>query len=166
MDRAGDLIRELRLAPHPEGGWYRETFRSADVVTTPRGARSASTAIWFLLRAGQVSRWHRVLADECWHWYEGAQLDLLSCERPGAPVSSQRLGPTAGAVRPQHVVPAGWWQAALPAGAYTLVGCTVAPGFDFADFSLVDPSSADAALFRGAADPRLVDEAGGPSRGA
>jgi predicted cupin superfamily sugar epimerase len=155
-DRAAELVRVLDLKPHPEGGHYRETFRSALRQPGPRGERAASTAIWFLLQAGQVSRWHRVLADECWHWYEGVELELLRCERPGGTVSAQRLGPVAGDCVPQRVVPAGWWQAARTLGAYALVGCTVAPGFDFADFTLLDPAGADAEWFRTAADPRLV----------
>ncbi len=155
-DRAAELIRLLDLQPHPEGGHYRETFRSALRQPGPRGERAASTAIWFLLEAGQVSRWHRVLADECWHWYEGAELELLQCEAPGAPITFQRLGPVADDRIPQRVVPAGWWQAARPLGAHTLVGCTVAPGFDFADFTMLDPAGADSGWFRQAADPGLV----------
>jgi uncharacterized protein len=155
--RAAELIRVLGLQPHPEGGHYRETFRSAIVQGSQRGERAASTAIWFLLQGGQVSRWHRVLADECWHWYEGAPIDLHLCEKPGLPASILRLGPVADGVRPQCVVPAGWWQAAIPAGVYVLAGCTVAPGFDFADFTMIRPQDADAEWFRRAADPRLVD---------
>ena len=122
------------MQPHPEGGHYRETFRSTIRQSSPRGDRAASTAIWFLLQAGEVSRWHRVLADECWHWYEGGPLELLTCAQPGSPVIVQHLGPVGGDVRPQHVVPAGWWQAALPLEAYSLLGCTVAPGFDYFDY--------------------------------
>ncbi len=155
--RADELIRTLGLQPHPEGGHYRETFRSALVQPGPHGLRSASTAIWFLLVAGQVSRWHRVLADECWHWYEGGPLDLFSCAEPGSPITRHRLGPVSGDVHPQHVVPAGWWQAAIPVGEFVLVGCTVAPGFDFADFTLIGREGAHATWFRGQADPRLVD---------
>jgi predicted cupin superfamily sugar epimerase len=155
--RAESLIQTLELIPHPEGGHYRETFRSAIQQPGPRGMRAASTAIWFLLQAGQVSRWHRVLADECWHWYEGDALDLVMCEQPGSPIVVHRLGPVGEGVRPQWVVPAHWWQAAMPVGAYALVGCTVAPGFDFADFTLVDPDSAEGTWFRSQADRRLVD---------
>lgn len=155
--RAAELIRMLGLQPHPEGGHYRETFRSAIMRPGPHGERAASTAIWFLLQAGEVSRWHRVLADECWHWHEGAPVDLHLCERPGSTVSVLRLGPVAEGSRPQQVVPAGWWQAAVPAGPYALVGCTVAPGFDFADFTMIGAQDAAADWFRGAADPRLVD---------
>lgn len=155
--RADQLIRALGLLPHPEGGHYRETFRSSIAQPGPRGVRAASTAIWFLLRAGEASRWHRVLADECWHWYEGAPLDLLCCAGPGAPLERRILGPVGADSLPQHVVPAGCWQAAVPRGAFALVGCTVAPGFDFADFTMVDLAGDEAAWFRSVADPRLVD---------
>ncbi len=155
-ERAAELIRALDLQPHPEGGHYRETFRSTLWQSGPRGERAASTAIWFLLQAGQVSRWHRVLSDECWHWHEGGELELLQCERPGSPVTAQRLGPVADGSLPQRVVPAGWWQAARPLGAYALVGCTVAPGFEFADFTMIDPVDGEAEWFRKAADPGFV----------
>jgi predicted cupin superfamily sugar epimerase len=145
MDRAQELIRRLDLRPHPEGGHYRETFRSDQAISAPQGSRAASTAIWFLLAAGEVSRWHRVVSDEVWHWYEGAELELRVCAAPGEPVLRWRLGAVADGVLPQRVVPAGWWQAARPCGAYALVGCTVAPGFDFADFTLVDGDPAAAA---------------------
>jgi len=158
MHRADRLIHDLHLQPHPEGGWFRETHRSRQQVATPHGERAAATAIWFLLRSPQVSRWHRIRSDECWHWYEGLPLQLLMCERPGQPIVRQRLGPAADGALPQRIVPAGWWQAALlPPEAYALVGCTVAPGFDFADFTILDPAGADAAWFRKQADARLVD---------
>lgn len=101
-------------------------MRSSHLVPNPRGERAASTAIWFLLKAGQVSRWHRVRSDECWHWYEGGPMQLLLCERPGQAVVRWRLGPAADGAPPQRVVPAGWWQAAIPLDAYALVGCTAA----------------------------------------
>lgn len=157
-DRADELIRTLGMRPHPEGGHFVETFRSPIIVPGPNGDRAASTAILFLLRAGEVSRWHRVAADEAWHWYEGDQLELLTSGGPdGDPLRRHRLGRIGQGGVPQAVVPAGMWQAARPCGAYALVGCTVAPGFDFADFALLDPAGADAAWFRGQADPRLVD---------
>ncbi len=122
---ADDVIRDLGLAPHPEGGWYRETWREAAV-----------TAIYFLLRAGERSHWHRVDATEIWHFYAGDPLELSvgSTDRP------PRLGPdvTAGH-RPQHVVPAGEWQAAHSLGRWSLVGCTVSPAFRFAGFELAPP---------------------------
>lgn len=158
MTHATDLIATLNLRPHPEGGHFIETFRSTDEVAAHGGCRAASTAIYFLLRAGEVSRWHRVRSDEVWHWYEGAPLRLWMCRALGEPIQEICVGPVDGAAqRPQAVVPAGWWQAAAPVGEFALVGCTVAPGFDFADFTLIDPTSADAEWFRTRADPRLVD---------
>jgi hypothetical protein len=132
---ADDIIRLLDLRPHPEGGYFRETFRDAATVS---GGRAASTAIYFLLRAGEVSRWHRVDAVEVWHWHAGAPLALGLADDAGR--RSIRLGPDlAGGERPQAVVPAGAWQQAESLGAWTLVGCTVAPGFEFAGFELAPP---------------------------
>jgi predicted cupin superfamily sugar epimerase len=125
---AEETVRRLGLVPHPEGGFYRQTFRSPLRVQLPDGReRSASTAIHYLLPAGTWSAWHRVQADEVWHYYDGAPLQLF------------RLGmePTRLDRRvPQAVVPAGVWQAATPDGGATLCGCTVAPGFEFEDFEL------------------------------
>jgi uncharacterized protein len=128
---ADEVIRMLELAPHPEGGHYRETFRDAESAT----GRAASTAIYFLLQAGEISRWHRVDAAEVWHWYAGAPLQLGIVERSHR--RDVRLGSnlTAGE-RPQAVVPAHAWQQAQSLGTWTLVGCTVAPGFEFAEFEL------------------------------
>jgi uncharacterized protein len=133
---ADEVVRLLGLQPHPEGGFYRETFRAP----APDGSRAASTAIYYLLRAGDVSAWHRVVdADEVWHYYAGAPLELtLSGE--GRERTSVRLGPDlAAGERPQAVVPAGVWQAARPLGGWTLVGCTVAPAFEFAGFEMAPP---------------------------
>ncbi|MGH8354849.1 MAG: cupin domain-containing protein [Pseudomonas sp.] len=130
--RAAELIRELRLAAHPEGGYYRRCFESAQRL--PCG-RLSSTAILFLLPAGAVSRWHRVDADELWHFYEGAPLELLIAESPET-LRRECLGPVSRGSLPQRAVPAHAWQAARPLGAFTLVGCTVAPAFDFAGFRL------------------------------
>jgi predicted cupin superfamily sugar epimerase len=122
------VVRRLALRPHPEGGFYGETFRSSLRLTLPDGrVRSASTAIHYLLPAGAWSTWHRVRSDEVWHHYDGGALRLY------------RLG--LGAVRlsaetPQAVVPAGVWQAAEPERDAVLCGCTVAPGFEFADFEI------------------------------
>jgi len=122
----------LRLAPHPEGGHFRETFR--DTVLTAHG-RAASTAIYFLLRAGEATRWHRIDAAELWHWYGGASVELSLAE-DGA-LATIRLGPALDTgERPQAVVPAGTWQRAVSLGAFSLMGCTVAPGFEFAHFEL------------------------------
>jgi predicted cupin superfamily sugar epimerase len=124
----GGLVRRLGLVPHPEGGFYRETFRSPQVLHLPDGrTRPASTAILYLLPAGSHSAWHRVASDEVWHHYAGGALRLF---RLGA--GEQVLGPD----HPQAVVPAGVWQAAEPMDGAVLCGCTVAPGFDFADFEL------------------------------
>lgn len=132
---ADAVIEALGLVPHPEGGHYRETFRDAP---PPGGTRAASTAIYFLLREGEVSAWHRVDAVEVWHWYAGTPLRLSVGGRDGdATTEDVVLGPAlADGQRPQAVVPAGRWQRASSFGAWTLVGCTVAPGFEFAGFEL------------------------------
>jgi predicted cupin superfamily sugar epimerase len=133
---AADIIRLLELKPHPEGGYFRETFRDP----APKGSRAHSTAIYFLLAAGDRSHWHTVDAVEVWHYYAGAPLVLEIAASRGGPVQRMRLGPdlTAGE-RPQAAVPAGAWQAAESLGAWTLVGCTVAPGFESAGFELAPP---------------------------
>jgi predicted cupin superfamily sugar epimerase len=137
--RAEYLIRELQLAPHPEGGFYRRLFESA--IALP-GGRAASSAILFLLPEGAVSRWHRVDADELWHFYEGEPLELLIAESPRE-VRREVLGPVAEGSLPQRAVPAHAWQAARALGVYTLVGCSVAPGFEFGGFRLLadDPQA-------------------------
>ena len=129
---AADVIRLLDLRPHPEGGHYRETFRDPR-----RGAdgRALSTAIYFLLAAGERSHWHRIDAVEVWHWHAGAALALRIAGQDG--VATVRLGADIGTgERPQAVVPAAAWQSAESLGAWTLVGCTVAPGFEFSGFEL------------------------------
>ena len=132
---AAEVIRCLDLKPHPEGGHFRETFRDARSVD---GGRAASTAIYFLLARGERSHWHRIDAAEVWHYYAGSPL-ALSIARDG-PSETLRLGPNLGAdERPQAVVPAHAWQAAESLGDWTLVGCTVAPGFDFSTFELAEP---------------------------
>lgn len=128
-----EVVALLDLAPHPEGGWYRETWRGGP---GPSGARAAGSAIYYLLGAGDFSHWHRVDADEIWHWYAGGPL-ALSTSSNGVDAASHRLGPELAAhQRPQFVVPAGVWQSATSLGAWTLVGCTVSPAFDFAGFEL------------------------------
>jgi len=147
--RSDTLVQLLGLAPHPEGGWYREVFRSAERVTRADGAaRDALTTIQFLLVAGTHSRWHRVAADEVWHHYEGAPLELLCIDPTLTRTSVVRLGPVDDVTRPVHTVPAGWWQAARTTGEYTLVGCTVGPGFEFADFRMLADDAALAAVVR------------------
>ncbi len=128
------VIALLALQPHPEGGFFRETFRE----TAPDGGRGASTAIYFLLRAGERSHWHKVDASEVWHWHAGAPLRLRIADAGGK--RDLLLGPDlAAGERPQGVVPPLAWQAAESLGAWTLVGCTVAPAFDFAGFELAPP---------------------------
>jgi len=132
MDRAEAIIAELGLQPHPEGGWYRETWAGPEV-----GGRAVGTAIYFLLKAGERSHWHRVDAGEVWLWHAGATLDLLLAETEAGPLTVHRLGPDVLAgERPQAVVPAGWWQAAEARGGWALVSCCVAPGFRFEGFEL------------------------------
>ncbi|MBS0221426.1 MAG: cupin domain-containing protein [Proteobacteria bacterium] len=132
-ETADEIIARLGLQPHPEGGHYRETFRAAD---QPRGA---GTAIYFLLKAGERSHWHRVDADEIWHHYAGAPLEL-SLSEDGHEVHRLRLGnDLAIGERPQAIVPRHTWQAARSLGRWTLVGCTVAPAFDFKGFELAPP---------------------------
>lgn len=131
---ADDIVRLLCLRPHPEGGSFRETFRDP----LQRDGRAASTAIYFLLREGEVSCWHRIDAAEVWHWYAGAALEL-SVRDEAAVRSTIRLGSDIeNGARPQAVVPAHHWQQARSLGAWTLVGCTVAPGFEFSTFELAD----------------------------
>ncbi len=131
---AEDIIRLLGLQPHPEGGHYVETFRDPAV---DENGRSRSTAIYFLLMQGERSHWHKVDAVETWHWHAGAPLTLSIAEKAGAAVQAITLGSDLQrGERPQGIVPTGWWQAAESLGAWTLVGCTVAPGFDFAGFEL------------------------------
>ena len=123
-----ETVRRLGLAPHPEGGFYRETFRSPLLLRLPDGrVRPASTAIHYLLPAGRLSAWHRVASDEIWHHYDGGALRLHLL---GAGVRVLDAG------NPQAMVPAGTWQAAEPVQGAVLCGCTVAPGFEFADFEL------------------------------
>jgi len=146
-DRPESLIATLGLIPHPEGGYYGEIHRSRATVQPEdnRGRRPALTTIYFLLPSDAVSRWHRVLSDEVWHFYEGAPLELWTADPDSYTVAQHRLGPLDGAQQPVFTVPAGWWQAARSTGKYTLVGCTVGPGFDFRDFTLAadDPKAND-----------------------
>lgn len=132
---AAEVIRGLALEPHPEGGHYRETYRQVD----PHGGRGLLTAIYYLLAAGERSHWHRVDAVEIWHWYAGAPL-VLAISGDGRKVVDHRLGPDVpSGERPQVVVPPGAWQSAASLGSWTLVGCTVAPAFEFDGFELAPP---------------------------
>jgi uncharacterized protein len=137
--RADDLVRELKLAPHPEGGFYRELFRSRRMVRTDdgRSERWAATTIFYLLRGSDVNKWHRVASDEIWHWYEGAPLELHLLDPQLTRAKTEMAGPVGEAQVPVRAVPAGCWQAVRCTGEYTLAGCTVAPGFEFSDFRLL-----------------------------
>jgi len=151
--RALELITKHNLEPHPEGGYYREIFRSAELVAPAdgRGPRAALTTIYFLLPAGIVSRWHRVAADEVWHLYEGGPLEVLSVDPDCSALSRHKLETQA----PVCTVAAAHWQAARTLGDYALTGCTVGPGFDFADFTLLaDDAACTARLL--ALDPELA----------
>ncbi|WNG35900.1 cupin domain-containing protein [Archangium violaceum] len=132
-----ELVRTLGLAPHPEGGFFREMWRSPVTVETPRGTRSVGTAIYYLLPRGTFAAWHRVASDELWHFYDGQVLTMYLLDERQGRMETVTLGrDVAKGERPQVLVPAGVLQAALPRGDYTLCGCTVSPGFDFADWEM------------------------------
>lgn len=132
---ARDIAVALDMQPHPEGGFYKEIWRDSPTG----GGRGAGTAIYYLLGPGDVSHWHRVDADEGWHWYGGAPL-VLSMSPNGHDASAHHLGPDIGAgQRPFLMVPRGVWQSATSLGRWTLAGCTVCPAFDFAGFELAPP---------------------------
>lgn len=132
---AEDWIERLGLVPHPEGGHYRETWRHEPT----HGERGAGTSIYFLLRRGESSHWHRVDAAEIWHFYAGAPLELRTCVE-GEDVRTELLGAAPGAGEmPQRIVPPHAWQAARSLGEFTLVGCTVSPAFEFSRFELAPP---------------------------
>lgn len=135
MLTAREVIAQLDLKPHPEGGHFRETFRDGH---SNADGRAASTAIYFLLSRGERSHWHRIDAAEVWHFYAGATLELTIAD--GGAAQCVRLGPDlAAGETPQAIVPPHAWQSARSLGDWTLVGCTVAPGFDFAAFELAAP---------------------------
>ena len=132
---AADIVARLGLEPHPEGGWYRQTWQEEGAAGRPAG-----TAIYYLLAEGQRSHWHRVDAAEIWHFYAGAPLILSRAESEAGPATDIALGPDlARGQVPQAIVPAHHWQAAATTGAWSLVGCTVSPGFRFEGFTLAPP---------------------------
>lgn len=136
METVRALIDRLGLAPHPEGGWYRETWRGP---VGPDG-RATGTAIHFLLEAGQSSHWHRVDAEEFWLWHAGSPLRLLTAESDRHAATETRLGPDVlGGDVPQLRIPANHWQAAQAEQGWTLVSCLVVPGFEFSGFTLAPP---------------------------
>ncbi|WP_342075897.1 cupin domain-containing protein [Yoonia sp. SS1-5] len=131
---ADDIIAQLDLKPHPEGGFYRQTW------VAENAGRPTGTCIYFLLKAGQSSHWHKVDAVEIWHYYAGAPIILSMAADAAGPATLHRLGPDlAAGDKPQLIVPKDHWQAARSTGDWTLVGCTVSPGFDFAGFTLAPP---------------------------
>jgi len=133
---ADDIIAKLDLQPHPEGGWFRQTW----IAGRAGEDRPAGTCIYFLLRAAERSHWHRVDAAEIWHFYSGAPLRLSMAAKSAGPACDHTLGPDLGAGQsPQLIVPKGHWQAARTTGAFTLAGCTVSPGFRFDGFELAPP---------------------------
>jgi predicted cupin superfamily sugar epimerase len=135
--QARAVIEKLDLKPHPEGGWYREIYRSSDRVQTARGARSAITTIYYLLERNQVSRWHVVAADEIWHFYEGSPLESLAYDPQTRVLVHSVLSDTKEDHEPVAVIRRGLWQAARSLGDFSLVGCSVGPGFEFEDFQFV-----------------------------
>lgn len=142
MLSADDYVRELRLQAHPEGGWYAEVFRS-EMKILPHGfsgERAASTAIYFLLEQGQFSALHRIKSDETWHFYDGAALEIIEIDLAGNLISTMLGRNLLQGEQLCYTVKAGHWFGSRPAqdSAFSLVGCTVAPGFDFADFEMPD----------------------------
>jgi predicted cupin superfamily sugar epimerase len=155
------LVEKLGLVPHPEGGWYREIYRSPERVQTRRGLRSALTTIYYLLERGQLSRWHVVQSDEIWHFYGGAPLELMEYDPLTARLQRHVLGATQRGNTTVAVIPAQVWQAARTLGGdpgeqpgeYSLVGCTVGPGFEFEDFRFVSSLPGHDAHFKGGLAP-------------
>ncbi len=147
--RAEHLIRGPGLEPHPEGGYFRETFRSAREVAIPGApARPALTHIYFLLARGQRSRWHRVPHEEVWHFHEGDPLELMWLERDLSRLERRILAAVGDGREPVAVVPAGCWQAARTSGEYSLVGCTMGPGFEFSDLAMLAAHDRESAIVR------------------
>ena len=135
-EQASRIIERFQLQPHPEGGWYRETWRGPEASD----GRAVGTAILFLLEEHQRSHWHRVDAAECWFWHAGGPLELSVLEEKQSTTGKYRLGPELlHGDLPQALIPANAWQAAKPLAGWVLVSCTVSPGFDFAGFELAAP---------------------------
>jgi predicted cupin superfamily sugar epimerase len=145
--QARAVIAKLDLKPHPEGGNYREIYRSSERVQTVRGERSAITTIYYLLERNQISRWHVVAADEIWHFYEGSPLELLEYDPEARALVRCVLGNTRDDHERVAVIRKGFWQAARSLGEFSLVGCSVGPGFDFEDFRFVASLSQHRAHF-------------------
>ena len=139
MDKKAEtIIKKLSLTPHPEGGYYKEVYRSKRIVTIDGKTRNWITDIYFLLLDGQVSKIHKILSDEIWHFYEGAPLLLFDINNDFSGYDRIVLGKQTGKVEYKHYIQGGNWQCARSLGKYTLVGCSAAPGFDFLDFEMLD----------------------------
>jgi uncharacterized protein len=140
MATAREIIEKLGLTPHPEGGWFKETFRDPETFLEDGKPRAYSTAIFYLLEAGDRSHWHKVDAIEIWHYYAGAPLQLLLSWNDGKPVKNVVLGPNVlNNQSPQVVIKRGEWQSAKSTGDWTLVGCTVSPAFEYEGFTMAKP---------------------------
>ena len=148
--RALELIEKLALKPHPEGGHFTEVYRSLSTVrpSDDRSERAAVTTIYFLLAKGELSRWHQVLSDELWHYYEGDPLELHSIDPRTWERKRMLLSPAGSGGNAVQVIPGGWWQAARTTGEYTLVGCTVAPGFEYDDYMIFSEDSVESEEIR------------------
>jgi predicted cupin superfamily sugar epimerase len=152
--QAADIVRQLGLQPHPEGGYFRETYRGAEAIPAGAidrryaGSRATSTAIYYLLEAGQRSALHRLKSDEIFHFYAGDPLTIVEIAPDGRLTETLLGADLASGAIPQRVILAGAWFGAVPEGRFALVGCTVAPGFDFADFELAEKAALLAAFPR------------------
>ena len=155
--KARDLVEKLALQPHPEGGWYREIYRARGRVQAERGTRSALTTIYYLLEQQQLSRWHVVESDEVWHFYTGAPLELLEYDPATGRVVQHVLGDVRQGNESVAVIAPGVWQAARSRGDYSLVGCTVGPGFEFEDFRFVNTLPGHEGHFTGGPLARFMD---------
>ena len=130
---ADQIIKFLQLQPHPEGGWYKQTWKSEDTLS----GRASGTSIYFLLKAGEISHWHKIDSVEIWHYYDGSPLILRIANEGNNEIATKILGPNlAKSQSPQILVNKNLWQSAETTGDYTLVGCTVSPGFEFSKFTL------------------------------
>ena len=156
-DRAKSIIARLGLLPHPEGGYFSEVYRSDSTVRPDddRPERPSLTSVHFLLTRDDMSSWHVVRSDEVWHFYEGDSLELLVVDPATMSLSRKKLGRVGDGQAPVQIVPAGHWQAARTLGDYTLVGCTVGPGFVFEDFRLLRDDEVEGSKLR-AAFPELT----------
>ena len=155
--KARELVEKLALQSHPEGGWYREIYRAHARVQAEQGSRAALTTIYYLLEQQQLSRWHVVESDEVWHFYAGAPLELLEYDPASGHLVQHVLGDARAGNESVAVIPPGFWQAARSRGEYSLVGCTVGPGFEFEDFRFVKALPGHQGHFGSGALARFMD---------